>query len=160
MPASGHGNRQGEHGSQQHIQQRKPAGASKRCEHYPRRRLRYQAHSAVDCGYRGPWLLGIPDSFSPTFGLHARVGQRTCGACGADAKHGRYTSGQRSITISHCPARAPTHAPRTRTTAGRRRMPDGIGRVQRRILIAKVHSNATSSCPADHRNRLPLGNRE
>lgn len=28
------------------------------------------------------------------------------------------------------------------------------------ILIAKVHSNATSSCPADHRNRLPLGNRE
>lgn len=76
MPASGHGNRQGEHGSQQHIQQRKPAGASKRCEHYPRRRLRYQAHTAVACDYRSLWCWDQPDSSAPTSGQHARADQR------------------------------------------------------------------------------------
>lgn len=144
MSASGHGNRQGEHGSQRRIQQRKPAGANKRSGQYRRRRLRYQAHAAVDCGYRSARLTGIPDSFGPNPGRHARVDQQSLqGAWRRRKTADRYFSVRHAIAISHCRARAPTHASRIHASAGRRRAarhrPWPTARPSSKELIRTLH---------------------
>lgn len=144
MSASGHGNRQGEHGSQRRIQQRKPAGANKRRGQYRRRRLRYQAHAAVDRGYRSLRPAGIPDSFGPNSGRHARVDQQTSRGAWCPCKiTGQYFSVRHAITISHCRVRARTHTPRIHASAGRRRparrWPWPTARPSSKELIRTLH---------------------